>query len=89
MFFHNFRNIFKFFGFGWGALPPDLPVFGWGSNAPQTHPAKWSSLAFDRGGQTGRLRSNAFFVGAADDPRNDLFLNFFSDHYIFFSHNQI
>ena len=27
-------------------------------------PLKWSSLAFDRGGQTGPPRSNAFFFGA-------------------------
>ena len=31
------------------------------------HPPKRSSSAFDRGGQTGPPRSNAFFFGAADD----------------------
>ena len=29
--------------------------------------AVWSSVAFDRGGQTGPPRSNAFVFGAADD----------------------
>ena len=60
--------MFYFFVFGWGALPPRPPGFwlGGGAQPPQT-PTKRSSLAFDRGGQTGPPRSNAFVFGAADD----------------------
>ena len=45
--------------------PPDPPGFGWefwlgGQSLPRPTPKK-SYLAFDRGGQTGPPRSNAFF----------------------------
>ena len=57
-----------FFGFGWGALPPRPPqVLAGGAKPSETPPPKRSSAAFDRGGQTGPPRSNAFFFGAADD----------------------
>ena len=40
--------------------------FSIGKAAPDL-PTKRSSAAFDRGGQTGPPRSNAFFFGAVDD----------------------
>ena len=61
----NQHKLFLFFG--WGALPPAPLVFGWGDKARPDPPPKRSSAAFDRGGQTGPPRSNAFFFGAADD----------------------
>ena len=48
--------------FGWGQR-----VFAGGAKPPQTPPPKRSSAAFDRGGQTGPPRSNAFFFGTVDD----------------------
>ena len=50
-----------------GRCPTDPPIFGWGGKASPAAPPKRSSAAFDRGGQTGPPRSNAFFVGAVDD----------------------
>ena len=56
IFFPSFRTISNFFRFWLGGA-------GGASQTPPEH----SSLAFDRGGQTGPPRSNAFFFGAADD----------------------
>ena len=41
--------------------------FGWGGKATPDRPLKRSSVTFDRGGQTGPPRSNAFLFGAVDD----------------------
>ena len=46
-----------------GCYPPVLA----GGPTPPDAPPKRLYLAFDRGGQTGPPRSNAFFFGAADD----------------------
>ena len=42
-------------------------IFGWVGKATPDPLPKRSSAAFDRGGQTGPPRSNAFSSGAADD----------------------
>ena len=71
-FFEKFRKFWKknrkFFGFGWGELPPRPLGFGRGGKPPPDHPLKRSSLAFDRGGQTGPPRSNAFFPALFGRP---------------------
>ena len=66
-------SIFRFFEKFWlGGAAPQTPRFlTGGAKPPQTPSLKRSSLAFDRGGQTGPPRSNALFFGAADDPQND------------------
>ena len=60
LFFRNFE-IAHFFDLAGGRCSPDLPVFGWGGKPLQTPPLKRSFVTFDRGGQTGPPRSNAFF----------------------------
>ena len=65
-FFEIFRK-FKICRFGWGALPPKPPGFWLGGQSPPRPPPERPYLAFDRGGQAGPPRSNAFFFGAADD----------------------
>ena len=59
------KNFFFFFVFSkilaGGRCPPDPPGFGWGGKAPPDPPPKRSFVTFDRGGQTGPPRSNAFF----------------------------
>ena len=57
----------KFSVLAGGRCPPDRPNFDWGGKAPPDPPLKWSFVTFDRGGQTGPPRSNAFFFGAVDD----------------------
>ena len=61
-------STFRFFvfkkkkiGFGCGALHPSPPGFWLGGQSPLRPPPKRLSAAFDRGGQTGPPRSNAFF----------------------------
>ena len=65
---HIFWHFFEKFRF-WlgGAAPQRPPVFLGGGKAPPDPLLKRSCLAFDRGGQTGPPRSNAFFFGAVDD----------------------
>ena len=59
---HIFWHFFeKFSVLAGGRCPPDPPVFGWGGKAPPDPPLKRSFVTFDRGGQTGPPRSNAFF----------------------------
>ena len=55
---------------GLGGSAPQTPRFlAGGAKRPQTPPLKRSFVTFDRGGQTGPPRSNAFFFGATDDTR--------------------
>ena len=54
--------VYRFFeNFGRGVLPPRPPGFWRGGQSSPRPPPKRSSAAFDRGGQTGPPRSNAFF----------------------------
>ena len=63
-------SIFFQFWLG-GAAPQTLRLLAEGAKPPQTLPRKGSSLAFDRGNQTGPPRSNAFFCAKRlpNDPR--------------------
>ena len=58
IFWHFFKNFSVLAG---GCCPPDPLVFGWGDKAPPDPLLKRSFVTFDRGGQTGPLRSNDFF----------------------------
>ena len=75
--FHSFSGFF-IFGvfqniFGWGALPPQTPSFGLGGESPpRPSPRKRSSLAFERGGQTGPLDQMLFFGAVRSSLAFDL-----------------
>ena len=57
-----------FFGFGWGAPPPQTPrILAEVGKAPPTPTPKRLILAFDRDGQMGPPRSNDFVIDAAND----------------------
>ena len=64
-----FRFFFEFLRKFWlGGAAPQTPQFLAGGAKPPQNPPKRSSAAFDRGGQTGPPRSNAFWGESFGSP---------------------